>query len=147
MPQNRVTRPVLRGKLSTRSQTATGEGHDGSTARRSNAGTCGLGDSRITGVVRDQRRAATTASATTSGVPVRDVLGRVHTDVYAGRPDHLRQPAEPGRRARRPGRCRRSGGSGGSRPSGARSGGAGSGGPGTGWTGSPIGRRFPAQRT
>jgi len=146
MPQNRVTRPVVRGKLSTRSGTATGEGHDGTTARSGGAGTSRLGNSRSTGIVRDQRRAAT-ASATTTGVPLRDVLGRVHTDVYAGRPDHLRQPAEPGRRARRPGRCRRSGGSGGSRPSGARSGGAGSGGPGTGWTGSPIGRRFPAQRT
>jgi hypothetical protein len=142
MPPNGVNRTVVRGKLSTLTGTAIGEGghHERHTARRSGAG---VGWFR--GVARNvcsQQCPTTTASAT--AVPLRDVLGRLHPCVRARRRDGLCEPPEPGCRTRRPCRRRwgRRPGGGGSRR--ARPRGSGSRGSGAGRTGSsiaPSGRR------
>lgn len=114
MPPNRAPGLVVHGKLSTpcRRVRRQGEGNDGGgTTSRGGArgarfgGSCGIGAVRI---FRDRRCAAATAATTTSAVPLRHVLGRVHGDVRAGRRDRLREPAEPGGGACRTRWCRRS---------------------------------------
>lgn len=151
MPPNRGPGPAVRGKLSTpcRRVRRQGKGHDGGgTTSRGGArgnrfgGRRGIGAVRI---VRD-RRCAATATAATSAVPLRDVLGRVHPRLRAGRRDRLREPAEPGGGAGRARWCRWSRRSGGSRSGGSWPGGSWAGRPGSPVSGAAPGTRGCRQR-
>jgi hypothetical protein len=147
MPPNRAPGPVVHGKLSTpcRRVRRQGKGHDGGgTTSRGGARGNRFGGSRGIGavrIIRDRRCAAAAATAATSAVPLRDVLGRVHGDVRACRRDRLREPAEPGGGAGRTRWCRRSRRSGGSWPRGSWPGGSRA-----GRTGSPVGVAAPGTR-
>lgn len=113
-------RPAWQAVDTVQTGTALGEGHDrGGTNSRGDAGADRFGGSRRIGAVRIVRGQQCSSS---TAMPLRDVLGRVHGHVRACRPDCLREPPEPHCRASWTNRRWGRGGSGGSRPRGSRPG-------------------------